>query len=103
MKPLILLICLSSCAPQVFQEQGVTFVPEPRSVVEAAAPKGMAYRVDAVAIRGANLVLVADDAVISQSLRRHELKHFRPDPESPTGFCEHLPDGRTWLNTACQK
>ena len=102
MKRLALLLALSSCAPTVFQEQGVTFVPEPRSLVEAASPKGMAYRVDAVAIREANVVLVADDAVISQSLRRHELNHFKRDPDSPTGFCEHLPDGKTWINPICQ-
>lgn len=98
----IVVWCLSGCAPETFTDGGVTFKPEPRAVVESLAPPGIYYRPDAVALRGSKTVFYADDMIMNPGLEAHELKHFRHDPASPTGYCEHLPDGKTWIHEVCQ-
>ena len=97
--------CLSGCAPDTFTKDGVIFRPVPRSVIVLLAPAGIEYRPDAVALRAAHppTVLYADDSLMFPALETHELKHFRRDPDSPTGYCEHLPDGVTWIHDVCQK
>ena len=99
--PLILI--LAGCAPQTFIEQGVTFRPVPRQAINAlTANVPHDYRADAIALRGPNVVWYADDMLISRDLVNHEIKHFRRDPASPTGYCEHQSDGKTWIHEVCK-
>lgn len=81
----------------------VEFVPMPQKVIEAMAPKNIAYRPYSVEpFRPQLVVWFRNDHFMSDAEIKHALKHFRRDPLSHTGYCEHLSDGVTWVHPVCQ-
>lgn len=94
--------CLSGCAARPFQEDGVTFVPTTREFINTHKATGLQYEPVALAYPTTKTVFILAQYEDDSVLKAHEKKHLIPDRDSPTGYCQHLTDGTTWIHKICQ-